>query len=244
MRSQLHSEALKARSGSMLLGCALAACLLDAISMLGTASRAGAGHPSAAQLTHDLAYLTVGSVLVSLVFGVLIVTNEYRHLTIGRTILLARRRDHVLAAKAIVAGAGGGAIAAAAIVSGLLVMHAAVRRITGEGAVLDRETVLIVCGIVIASALAAAWGTVVGWVVRHQAGALLLSLAWTLGVDNALLTLAPGLGRLLPGGAEAAIYRDPTPHLLSMPLGLVVYTTWLLAAAAGARALLQRRDVA
>jgi hypothetical protein len=95
-----------------------------------------------------------------------------------------------------------------------------------------------------ASALAGPWGVFLGWIGRHQLGTVAALLAWMLGVETAILKLAPPLARFLPGGAQGAIYRDTSnPLLLPAPVGVALFLGWLLLAGVLADRLLKSRDL-
>ena len=63
--------------------------------------------------------------------------------------------------------------------------------------------------------------------------------------ETVIISLLPSVGRFLPGGAQASIYRDTSiPHLLPMPAGIGLFAAWILAAAWLATRLVERRDLA
>src|SRR4051794_32596453 len=170
MRRQLHSELIKLGGGRTLLALTVAACLLDACSILGTPSRAA----------EDLVRLSFGSLLFSMLLGVLLVTREYRCGSVARTLLLGRRGDVVLAKALAAALAAALVIATCAIASGGLVADLAIHARTGHHIAADRGLVLTLIGVLAVNPAAAALGTFVGWIVRGQASALVFTLTWTL----------------------------------------------------------------
>ncbi|MEX5636258.1 ABC transporter permease [Parafrankia sp. FMc2] len=246
MRRQISSELLKARSGWLLPALLLTATLMDVLSMLGTSGIVhddlAAGQTTAAAASHDIIRLGFANLLFSALFGVLMVTGEYRTGTISRSLLIARARRDVLAAKAAVSLLAGFLFGVAGAGTGLLAGWIALGA-RGDSLVLDRESWLICVGLVLVSTLAAPWGTFLGWVIRAQVPAVIATLVWTLVVESALNAWIPGFARFLPGGAQASIYRDTTVDVLSMPWGLLLFCGWLAVAAAVSERLLRRRDV-
>ncbi|WP_195905814.1 ABC transporter permease [Parafrankia discariae] len=246
MRRQIRSEFLKARSGWLLPTLLISATLLDVLSMLGTASVVHddlvAGQTTAAAASHDVIRLGFANLLFAALFGVLTVTGEYRTGTISRSLLLSRSRRDVLGAKAVVSLFAGFLFGLAGAGTGLLAGWVTLGA-RGDELVLDRETWLICLGLVLVSTLTAPWGTFLGWLIRGQVPAVIVTIVWTLIVESALSAWIPGFARFLPGGAQAAIYRDTSTDVLSMPWGLVLFCGWLSLAAVVADRLLRHRDV-
>ncbi|ONH60858.1 hypothetical protein CcI49_09740 [Frankia sp. CcI49] len=246
MRRQIRSELLKARSGWLLPALLLTAVMLDALSMLGTSSVVhddiAAGRTTLAAGSHDVVRLGFANLLFAALFGVLMVTGEYRTGTISRSLLLTRSRRDVLAAKATVSLLGGLVFGLAGAATGLLTGWIAMGA-RGDDLVLDRETWLICLGLVLVSTLSAPWGTFLGWVIRQQVPAVIITLIWTLVVESALSAWVPDFARFLPGGAQASIYRDTATDVLAMPWGVALFCGWLAVAGVAAERLLHRRDV-
>jgi hypothetical protein len=69
-------------------------------------------------------------------------------------------------------------------------------------------------------------------------------MAWTLIAESAAIALAPEVGRFLPGGAQASIYRDIASHPLPTAWGYVLFLGWIAVAAAASLELVRRRDLA
>lgn len=246
MRRQLRSELLKARSGWLLASLLLTATLLDVVSILGTAGSVhrdiGAGHTTIVAGSHDIVRLGFANLLFATLFGVLMVTGEYRTGAVSRSFLVARSREDVLSAKAVVSllvGAAFGVLGAGTgLLAGWITLGA-----RGDHLVLDRETWLICLGVVLVSTLAGPWGTFLGWLIRSQVPAVIATIVWTLVVESAVSAWLPDVARYLPGGAEAAIYRDTTTSVLSMPWGVALFVGWLTLGAAVSERLLRHRDV-
>lgn len=246
MRRQMRSELLKARSGWLLAALLLTATLLDVVSILGTAGTIhrdlAAGHTTLAAGSHDIVRLGFANLLFATLFGVLMVTGEYRTGTVSRSFLIARSREDVLGAKAVVSLAVGALFGLAGAGTGLLAGWLALGA-RGDHLAVDRETWLICLGVVLVSTLAGPWGTFLGWVIRSQVPAVIATIVWTLVVESAVSAWLPDVARYLPGGAEAAVYRDTTTEVLSMPWGVVLFLGWLTLGAAVSERLLRHRDV-
>src|SRR5262249_6610757 len=104
--------------------------------------------------------------------------------------------------------------------------------------------VLTLGGVLLVNGLSAVLGTFVGWIVRDQPVALVLTLSWIIVVEPSALAVLPGARRFLPGAAEAVLVGDTDPRLPGATWSLAVLVLWLLTTGFAARALLARRDIA
>lgn len=153
--------------------------------------------------------LSLTSVLLFIpaLIGTVAVTSEYRHRTIGTTLLLAPRRVGVVLAKLAV-------YALLGLSYGVIASTSAAAAVAG-GAVLRGETLGMpwsdLAPLLVRLALAAAIymiiGVAIGALARHQ----LIAIGVTLGyfyVIEYVLMLIPGVNRIypyLPGGATSAL---------------------------------------
>ena len=247
MRDQLRAELLKARSGrtpAVLLGTNAGLVALGALgegSLLKT--RLASHATDVATASHTLIQFGIGGLILATLFGAVLVTGEYRDGAIGRSVLLARNRDHLLAAKGVVAALAG-VLHGLVGVATALATGAAVLAHQHQRLVLDRESWIICAGVVAACALAGPWGAFLGWIGRHQLATVAAILVYLLLVEAQILRLLPQLGRFLPGGAQAAIYRDTSnAHLFPAPVAVALFAGWLLAAGLLARRLVATRDL-
>lgn len=241
----VHSELLKAFSGFMLAGVAVIGAALVALAIFGTAKsdldRAKVPTTALPAYSDELLRLGLGMLLFSTVFGILLVTSEYRHGTVTRTFLIARRRWDALAAKMAVAALVGLLLGilgdgAAALTAGAMLGT------SGHHLQPDREGWLVMLGLLAANALAGAWGVAIGFIVRNQIVAVIAYLAYALVVEVTILRLFPPVGKWLPGGAQTAMYFD-TKHYFSFPGGTLLFLGWLAGTCVVAVVLLKRRDV-
>jgi hypothetical protein len=165
------------------------------------------------------------ALLFATLAGALCVTAEFRHSTIGRSVFLFGGRGRLLMAKigaSIITGVLLGALGAlASVVATLVWLDRGGRPMVWTG-----DAVLTVAGVVIVSALAGPLGVAIGWAVRNQTCAVVGILVWILGVESAFVSLVPSVGKWLPGGAQAAVYRDPTSKHLGMSAGLALLVAW------------------
>jgi ABC-2 type transport system permease protein len=243
----LRAELLRAASGRTLTTLATIAVVLNALAVVGNGSSKidalQAGQMSAAAVSHELLGLGFGALLFATLFGAFLTTGEFRHGSIARSLTLSRRCERLMSAKAgaaVVAGLLFGVLGAgSALVTTAIVMSA-----NDASLVLDRESVLVLTGVVAVCVLSALWGTLLGWIVRAQLPTLIGIMAWTLIAEGAIISLAPEVGRFLPGGAQSSIVRDfDTGDPLSTPLGYLLFAGWIAAACALAVSLMRRRDV-
>lgn len=192
--------------------------------------------------------LGANSVLV-LVVGLLVMTTEFRHATIGRTLQLEPSRTRVLLAKLAT-----GALYATVFFGFSLILAAGLLVV---GAALDYLTI-DTSGAVwravwqgwIGMTLTGLLGVAVGSLLRSQVVAITGSLVWLLIVENLAAALRPDIGRWLPFQALAALFV-PADTLVEpgfvgpLPPGvaLAVFLAYVVVATVAAGVLLRRRDV-
>ena len=247
MRNLLAGEWAKAWTGRgwlILAGCGVLMSLLGA---LGYASQGATaieeGTMGRAAVTDDIVRSWFMMSLFTSLFGAVFVSREYTSGAIGRSVLMSGgSRTRLLAAKVLTATAVG---ALAALLTAVLSLASAWGTLAANGAepAWHGETWLILLGVFAVNTLAAPWGALIGWIVRHQVGAVVTVVALTLVVDPAVQVLVPEAGRYLMTIAQSSVYRDTKPELLSTPLALLVIAGWLAAAGLLARKLFTARDV-
>jgi hypothetical protein len=194
MISLLRAELLKLRSTRTSLGLGIAVLLVSVvptsllIAFLPTDSLNGGE-------------LAAGATLVTyivLVFGILGMTNEYRHGTITYTYLATPRRARVMVAKLVVYGVTGAlAMLAALLVAQLVgVVGLPVRGVSyqmpGGGALADYARQIGVAGIV------TCFGVALGAFLRAQVVTVAGALIWALLVEPLIVAFKPGVGTWLP----------------------------------------------
>ena len=159
----------------------------------------------------------------ALLFGILLMTGEYRHGTITPTFLVTPRRERVLTAKVLVAAFAGTLLAAvaAAVTVAVAVPWLASRGVdVPVGGLAENGSALLVS--------AGFWGALgvgVGALLRNQVLAVVLALVWVFLGETlvaALLDLAGvgGVGAYLPQAALGALIGadvagDPPPRLVA-----------------------------
>lgn len=248
MARLFRAELLRVRSGRTLLVLAIIAVALNVLSILGNGATAvtelDAGTTSVGGVSHDLLRLGFGALLFATLSGAILTTGEFRHGSIGRSLFVAGRPERLMAAKAVAAVASGAFFGLLGVGSAIAT-SAIYLSARGEQLVLDGESVLILVGVFAVCVLSAVWGMLIGWIVRAQLPTLLGIMAWTLIAESAVIALAPGIGRWLPGGAQASIYRDfDAFDAIATPLGYVLFLAWIGVAALVSVVLVRRRDLA
>jgi hypothetical protein len=116
------------------------------------------------------------AVLLALLLGMLLFTNEFRHGTISRTLLVTPRRPNLVALKLAIGAAAGAvlallAVATAAVIAVIWLGIIDVPLQFGDAADAVWRSLL-------AAALIGAFGAAVGGVVHSQVGALVGTLVW------------------------------------------------------------------
>lgn len=245
MSGLLRSEVLKltsSRTARWLIGSEV---LLVALLLAGALV---SGSFSAATLRTDGGYrrlLEHGGLttLLSLVLGVLIGANEFRHHTITDTFLSAPRRDGVVVAKlgaAAVVGLVGGVVSAAVVVATAAWWYARL----GMAMPVDATLVRGLAGLAGWHIAYALLGVALGLLLRSPAAAIVVGVVWISIAETALAQIVVQLGRWLPATACRALGGDPEPGLLPQGVAALVLLAWAATFAAVAAIVIRRRDVA
>lgn len=245
MREALWGEWTKAWTGRAWAVLTSIAVFMSLLTSFGYAAegdkRIGTGQTDIVAITDDVVRSWMMTFLFASLFGALLVTREYTSGSVSRSVLLTGR-SRLFTAKLLVGTAVGA-------LSGLLaVLLAAVSSwVTLAG--YDRspewtsETLLIALGVFACNVLAAPWGVFIGWIIRHQIGAVGALMALTLLLDPALQRLVPDLAKYLLTIAMSSVYRDVHTDLLSPGIALLVIAGWLSAAGFAAHRLFRSRDI-
>jgi ABC-2 type transport system permease protein len=180
--------------------------------------------------------------LLTLVIGILCITNEFRHGTITPTLLVSPNRTTLVLAKlvaSLLVGLALGALACALIVAVVAV----------DGGSTDGALKLIVGGAVLAG-LYAVLGVAVGALVRNQVGAIIGALVYILMLEG-LVGLIPGIRDVLPkyglgGTSQSLRATDPgggdVDFLAQLPGGLLL-AGYIAALVIGGIVVMRKRDV-
>lgn len=153
--------------------------------------------------------------LVPLLFGTLIVTAEYRHRTLARSLLATPSRALTVIAKSLTAISFGlffgiiGALVALVAVAGMLTA-------LGESTHLDDpETSGVILRTPLVFLIWALIGVGLGFLIRNQIVAIVSVLAFTLIIEPVVTTISGenewfrSFGRFLPGSASMSIAWPP-----------------------------------
>lgn len=197
-----------------------------------------------AATTRDMLLVAGSGVILFLVIGVLCVSTEVRHGTIGWTFLATPGRWRVMGAKVV-------AVSLVAMVyllamSGIL-LGLTVLVFNRNGIPLDTingELFKMLGGVMIGMPLYAIAGVGIGALIHNQIAALMVPLAWILIIE----TFLPSFGLMwlmawMPGGATASLGRADLPGLLPMWGGALLMMGYALAFVAAGGSALARRDV-
>jgi len=187
-----------------------------------------------------------GMNVIALIVGLLSVTTEFRHETIGRTFQLTPSRTRVVATKMLV-GAGYGV---AFFLLGSVVV-AALLLLSGAELELGAETLRSLWQGPVGLALMAVFGVAVGALLRSQVVAVALMLIYVFVIESLFVQFLPAVGRWLPFQALNAMFvseeltagMGETAAPLAPMVGLAVFVAYGLAAATAAIVLMRVRDV-
>jgi ABC-2 type transport system permease protein len=194
--------------------------------------------------------------MLAVVFGILGMTNEYRHGTITYTYLQTPRRWVVVAVKLLCYGlVGAGVMAFTGLAVAFIVyVGAGLRSVTlttGTGGTLDGLLTAGNITLFIATVgLMTAFGVGLGALLRAQVPTVAGVLVWALIIEPTIAALKPGVGRYLPfeafqqvttSGAGRSV--DVATDALTRPQAFLVSLAYIAAVSVAAVYLSLRRDV-
>ncbi len=212
------------------------------IALLGFTVAGYPGHTFAAPRTTDQLRVLLGAgyfpaLYVAPILGVLCITTEYRHKVLTTSLLITPRREQVLAAKAIASVLWGFLLCLASFV---MVAAMGIPWLAGlGGSVPDllRQTGAVVPSLFAAYALLALYGLGIGVLLRNQVAGVLVTLAFTVIIEQILVALAEHVWhvdlnwlpaeatRAFAGGLIFGNNGDPT-RLLSWWAGGLALLAW------------------
>ncbi|TVR27558.1 MAG: hypothetical protein EA387_00995 [Nitriliruptor sp.] len=188
-----------------------------------------------------------GMSVVALIVGLLSVTTEFRHETIGRTLQLTPSRTRVVATKMLV----GAVYGVVFFVLGLVVVGG-ILLVSGAELDLGETAVRALWQGPVGLALMAVFGVAVGALLRSQVVAVALMLIYVFLIESLVMQFLPEVGRWLPFQALNAMFMseeltagtgvDAAAPLEPM-VGLAVFVAYCLVAATAAIVLMRVRDV-
>jgi len=192
--------------------------------------------------------------ILCLVFGILGMTNEYRHGTISYTYLTSPRRWQVIVVKLLVCAVIGTAVMLSTGALALLTatLGAEVRGIDlGVSETLtdsDWDLARDVALILLTTGMMTAFGVALGALIRHQVIAVAGALIWSLAVESILAGLKPSVGEWLPFTAMMQVVAntgdiEPAGPSLSSFEAFLVSLAYIAVASVAAVSITMRRDV-
>ncbi|MGH3065258.1 MAG: ABC transporter permease [Gaiellaceae bacterium] len=184
-------------------------------------------------------------VVLSLLLGIVLVTNEFRHGTIARTLLAIPRRGRLLGVK-LLAGATTGVLlmlVSFAVIASMATIWLSVLDVPLDyGDMADGASHALT-----AAVLAGILGAAIGCAVHSQVGALVGALVWMFVVEPLTWVLLglldlDGVPKYLPASAVGGIL-DSSGDGLSFGGSVAVGLAWATLATALAFLRLKRRDI-
>jgi ABC-2 type transport system permease protein len=246
----VRSEWTKLLTTRVWAGLLLAACVLSvgfAVLLTSFAGNPESGIPPVGSSEYEqLAFAVPANVTVlTLILGIIGMTQEYRHRTATPTFLATPHRGNVVIAKllAYAVAAAPFALAVAAVTVLAVALHAGAR---GAAPSWTGENLGVLVRSVLALVVYAVIGVGLGALFRNQVGAIVGSLVYLFVVEPIIRSIpaTSGVYKWLPGGAlEAMTATFQGPDVLpAWQGGLLLLGYGLLAAVLGTL-LAVRRDV-
>lgn len=225
---------------------AAAGLVLTALLALQPVSRAGRdGTPSIGTVGAALGVIdAVGrGALVALLVGVLVVTSEFRHQTVGTTLLQTPNRIRLVVAKSVASSLVGLTlgIAALLIMLGIGTVSGALRP-----ELVNSDIAIRVLGLGLTYPLYALLGFAAGALLtRNQPLAVTLPIVWLLGAESLAMSALPRPAKTwsIEGVTNALQHAGNMPYLLPVWLGGAALLTYALLLLAGGAFQLNRTDI-
>lgn len=181
--------------------------------------------------------------LFALALGIIGMAGEYRHDTIGHTLLAAPARWQVIVAKVVAYALAGLALGAVAI---SLTYAIAGPWMASKGygwSLSDALPKEIVAGSLAGSALFGVIGVGLAALITEQVLALFAAIGWTLLIDSILTGVVPEVGKFLPSGAFSGLTGSGGAELLDPGAGALVLVGYAAAFVAAGAFAFRRRDL-
>ncbi|MET3904378.1 ABC-2 type transport system permease protein [Paenarthrobacter sp. 4246] len=173
--------------------------------------------------------------------GSYLVTREAYYGTLRRTVVTAGMTNVLLSKYVAAVVVGIGSVATGILVWGGTIAFSLPPDVASQ--LVAPESLGLLPGVLVASALAAVWGCSLGWIFQHYYATTILTLVIPLAVELPLLANAPDMARWLPSGALAGIASVPFQGLLEPSAAFFVSVGWLLFAGFGAVWSLRRKEL-
>lgn len=252
MIALLRAETLKLRSTRTTLGLLIAASILTALPAILILILAPANDLAGRDGLRGVGVGADMVALVTLVFGIIGMTGEYRHGTISYTFLQSPNRALVMVLKLVVYTAAGIAIAvfAQALVQVIVAIGFPIRGIPSAWP--DWHQVAFEARIVVFTGLITAFGVALGALIRNQVVAIAGTVVWWLFVEPIITAIRFGVGHWLPfqiftrivSEADNGASAGPlAAHPVSVPEAVVIGLIYIAAVSVAATLITLRRDV-
>ena len=212
----------------------------------------GFGSPFTVRLARSASAIdAVGATsFVVMIVGIMVVTTEFRHGTIGRTLQLVPSRLLVLGAKL----AAGALYAVAFVVTSLLLVGVILLLMSAANDAplhWGPEVGTALWQAFVGMILTALFGVAFGALVRSQVIAVTTSLIWVLVAESLIFNFFPRVGKWLPFNAlgamfvtpEARAQMPPNVEFLDVGVALAVFLAYVVVFTVAAAVLMRKRDV-
>ena len=185
------------------------------------------------------------AIVLTVVLGIIGMTQEYRHRTATPTFLTTPRRGRVVVAKLLAYAAAAAVFAVVVVVVNYVVVaiHAGAR---GAAPALDAENAAVLGRSALALVIYAVIGVGIGALLKNQVGAIVGGLVYLFVVEPIIRSIpaTSGAYRWMPGGAlEALTATFEGPDLLAPWQGGLLLLGYGLVAAFLGTLIAVRRDV-
>jgi ABC-2 type transport system permease protein len=252
----IRAEFLKLRSTRTALGLFIAAIVVSVAPAVLVMSLVPRNALSDGGTTIAASGLTLVPIL-AVVFGILGMTNEYRHGTITYTYLATPRRGIVMAVKLLCYGIVGAAVMAATAVLVVLAIElvAALRSVAvpwlTASSVSDLTTLRDIGMFLLTAGMMTAFGVSLGALFRAQIPTVAGVMVWALAAEGIIAVIKPRVGIYLPFAAFQQLTMGGSLHVgdtgalpsLSRPEAFVVAVAYIAVFSVAAVFTSMRRDV-
>lgn len=188
--------------------------------------------------------------IVALILGIVASAGEYRHGTIGPTLLVTPRRERIVLAQALTHAVAGVALGILATATSMLVGLPLLAARGVDLPISGLDVVAIALGAVVFAGMSAALGSALGALLANQVLAVALALMVLFLLEPVLTLMIDGYQRYsLVGirttmiGGSAQMAGDPGGGLMPVWVAVVLWTAYTTALLFGGTIAVRRREI-
>jgi hypothetical protein len=180
-------------------------------------------------LTELALTMPFGGVLFTTFVGIIVVGNDFDTKFSARLFALNNNIFTLVAVKGTVAIVSSAIIGATTLVVGRIATQMFLD-FKNVSFLPQMDTIEWVRGYMLLFASGSLWGVAIGFLFKNTIVAVGVHFIYQTVAEASIIKAFPHFGKLLPGGAQAAMVKDPSlPERLNVLSGIGIFTFWLVA---------------